>query len=139
VCFLLDTNAVSEWVKPTPDPGFVGWLQMADEDSVFLSVITLAELRFGTERLPLGARRSRLESWLQDDVIHRFEGRILPTDSLVADAWGRLVAQGESKGRSIAAMDGFLAATAHVHGLTVVTRNTNNFVGFCEIFNPWTK
>jgi hypothetical protein len=139
VSFLLDTNAVFEWVKPTPDPGFIGWLGTADEDSVFLSVITLAELRFGTEKLPMGARRSRLELWLQDDVIDRFDGRILPFDSLVADAWGRLSAQGESEGRSIAAMDGFLAATAYVHSLIVVTRNTNNFVGFCENFNPWTK
>jgi predicted nucleic acid-binding protein len=139
VSFLLDTNAVSEWVKPAPDSGFIGWLQMADEGSVFLSVITLAELRLGTELLPLGARRSRLESWLQEDVIDRFEGRILIADSIVADTWGRLVARGQSQGRSISAMDGFLAATAYVHSLTVVTRNTNDFIGFCEVFNPWTK
>ena len=117
----------------------IDWMNRVDEDSVFLSVITLAELRYGTERLPLGARRSLLEAWLEGDVIDRFEGRILPTDSLVADAWGRLVARGESKGRIINAMDGLLAATAYVHSLTVVTRNTNDFVGFCEVFSPWTK
>jgi predicted nucleic acid-binding protein len=137
--YLLDTNAVSEWIRPTPDPGFISWLQSAYEDDVFLSVITLAELRRGTERLAPGSRRSRLEDWLQDDVIHRFESRILPVDASVADAWGRLISQGESEGRSITAMDGFLAATAYVHNLIVVTRNTSNFFGFCENFNPWTK
>jgi predicted nucleic acid-binding protein len=137
--YLLDTNAVSEWIKPAPDPGFISWMQSAYEDDVFLSVITLAELRRGTERLAPGARRTRLENWLHDDVINRFEGRILPVDASVGDAWGRLIAQGESEGRSITAMDGFLAATAHVHSLIVVTRNTDNFSGFCENFNPWTK
>jgi toxin FitB len=137
--YLVDTNAVSEWTKPKPDVGFVAWLRETDENAVFLSVITLAELRLGIERLAQGVRRFRLESWVQDDVMNRFEGRILALDFLIADAWGRLTAEGESRGRAISAMDAFLAATARVHSMTLVTRNMKDFVGFCEVINPWSQ
>ena len=66
--FLLDTNAVSEWVKPSPNPGLIGWMESVDEDRVFLSVISLAELRYGMDRMTAGARRSRLEQWLGDEL-----------------------------------------------------------------------
>jgi predicted nucleic acid-binding protein len=83
VNFLLDTNAVSEWVKPRPNPGLIGWMESADEDRIFLSVISLAELRYGVERIAAGRRRSRLEQWLQHELPLRFEGRILPVDTTV--------------------------------------------------------
>src|SRR5580693_4652155 len=97
--FLLDTNAVSEWVKPRPNPGVIRWMESADEDRVFLSVISLAELRYGAERMAAGARRHRIEEWLRDDLPIRFEGRILPVDHHVAEVWGRTVARAESAGR----------------------------------------
>ena len=121
--FLLDTNVVSEWVKPRPDPGVIAWLAQADEDRTFLSVITLAELRHGIERMAEGSRRRRIDSWLRDELPLRFEDRVLAIDDAVADAWGKVMAQREAGGRRIAPMDAFLAATAQVHGLTVVTRN----------------
>ena len=76
--FLLDTNAVSEWVKPRPDPGVIEWMESTDEDRIFISVITLAELRCGIERLAAGKSRRRLEEWLSGELPIRFEGRILP-------------------------------------------------------------
>ena len=91
--FLLDTNVVSESTKPRPNPGVVAWLAAVDEDNVFLSVITLTELRYGVERLAQGRRRKQLDRWLQQDLPLRFEGRILPIDALVADTCGKLVAR----------------------------------------------
>jgi predicted nucleic acid-binding protein len=138
VSFLLDTNAVSEWVKPRPNPGLIAWMESADEDRIFISVVSLAELRYGIDRLAGGKRRNRLEQWLQDELPLRFESRILPIDLNVAHAWGRLVSRGDSVGRPISAMDAFLAATAEVHRLTMVTRNVSHFQFLKAILNPWT-
>jgi hypothetical protein len=138
VSFLLDTNAVSEWVKPRPDPGLIGWMEAADEDRVFVSVISLAELGYGVERLPAGKRRKRLEEWLRHELPLRFEGRILPIDSDVAEAWGKTVSRSEAAGRPIGVMDAFLAATAEVHRLTLVTRNVSDFPLLKAVLNPWT-
>lgn len=135
--FLLDTNAVSEWVKPRPNPGVIRWMESADEDRVFLSVISLAELRYGVERMAAGARRSRLEQWLWDELPLRFEGRILPVDHNVAEAWGRTVARAEALGRPMGAMDAFLAATAERYRLTLVTRNVSDFPLLKTVLNPW--
>lgn len=138
--YLLDTNVVSEWVKPRPDPGVVAWLAEADEDRVFISVITLAELRHGVERMATGARRGRLDTWLRDELPLRFEGRALPVDGAVAEAWGKTMARGQAAGRPVSAMDAFVAATAEVHGLTLVTRNVSDFVVLGQpIVNPWTQ
>jgi len=137
VSFLLDTNAVSEWVKPRPNPGLIGWMELADEDRVFLSVISLAEVRYGIERLSAGARRNRLERWLRDELPLRFEGRVLPIDNKIAEAWGRTVSRSEALGRPMDAMDAFLAATAEVHRLTLVTRNVSDFPTLKSAVNPW--
>lgn len=137
---LLDTNVVSEWTKPRPNPGVVAWLAEADEDRVFISVITLAELRHGIERIAAGRRRNRLDEWLRDELPLRFEGRALPVDVAVADAWGRVMARGEAAGRPMGTMDAFIAATAIAHGLTLVTRNAADFAGTVKaIVNPWTE
>ena len=138
--FLLDTNVVSEWVKPRPDPGVVAWLADVDEDRVFLSVVSLAELRHGVERMEDGSRRRRIDEWLHHELPLRFEGRILFVDDAVADAWGREVARREALRRRIEPMDAFIAATALVHELTVVTRNTADFKSSVKaVINPWSQ
>jgi len=140
VSFLLDTNVVSEWVKPRPEAGVVAWLADVDEDRVFISVVTLGELRHGIEGLPPGRRRSRLDDWLRHDLPLRFEGRVLPIDIAVADAWGTIVARRDRAGRPIGSMDGLIAATAEVHALTLVTRNAPDFRSSVKtVFNPWTE
>ncbi len=137
--FLLDTNVVSEWMKPRPNPGLAGWLAEIDEDRVFLSVVTLTELRYGIDRMAAGRRRKRLNEWLQDELPARFAGRIVPIDRAVADACGKLVVRSEAAGRPIEAMDAYLAATAEVHQLTLVTRNAPHFQPVLRaILNPWT-
>lgn len=137
--FLLDTNVVSEWTKPRPDAGVVRWLADVDEDRVFISVITLAELRHGVERMPDGARRRRLDAWLGDELPQRFEGRVLAIDAAIADIWGRIVARSQAAGRPVGSMDAFIAATAERHGLTLVTRNVSDFEPLgLALANPWT-
>ena len=125
--FLLDTNVVSEWMKPRPNPGVIAWLADADEDRVFLSVVTLTELRYGIDRMPPGNKRKRLDEWLSDELPLRFEGRILNIDGAVADACGKLIARSEAIGHRMEVMDAFIAATAENSLLTVVTRNTSHF------------
>jgi predicted nucleic acid-binding protein len=138
--YLLDTNVVSEWTKPRPDAGVVGWLEQADEDRAFLSVVTVTELRYGIERLPLSNRRKALEDWMENELLLRFESRILAIDPAIADACGKLVAQSEAMGRQLELVDAFLAATARVNQLTLVTRNVEHFQPFLRIIvNPWTR
>jgi predicted nucleic acid-binding protein len=138
VTFLLDTNVVSEWVKPRPDPRVVAWLSTANEDDVYLSVCTLAELRFGIACLPAGKRRNLLDNWLREELVARFDGRVVPIDPAIADAWGVLHARARATGRSVDTMDGLIAATAHVHRMTVVTRDVSAFTAAgLSPFNPW--
>jgi hypothetical protein len=139
VSFLLDTNVVSEWVRPRPDPGVVAWLAEADEDRIFISVITLAELRYGIERMATGQRRRRLDEWLREELPLRFEGRVLPIDATIADTWGRLTALRETSGRPFGAADAYIAATAEARDLTLVTRNISDFERTVRaVVNPWT-
>ena len=136
--FLLDTNVVSESMRPQPHSGVMEWLADVDEDRVHLSVVTLAEIRHGIERLPAGQRRKRLDDWLRQDLLLRFEGRILPISPEIADAWGKIVARRDAIGRPISAMDAFIAATAETHALTLVTRDVAGFEAVVrKMVNPW--
>lgn len=137
--FLLDTNVISELVKPRPQSEVITWLADVDEDRVFISVVTLAELRHGVELLAASRRRDQLNNWLRYDLPERFEGRILNIDAATADVWGILMAKSQTSGRSTGAMDMLIAATTLVHELTLVTRNVSDFRGIVEkVFNPWT-
>jgi toxin FitB len=136
--YLIDTNVISEWVKPRPDPGVVRWFDQVDEDRTYLSVITLGELRKGIDRLADGRRRQRLDHWLTTELPERFTHRILPVDSTVADQWGRLLARTDTAGTTIHPTDGLLAATALTHQLQIVTRNVVHFQpAGIDILSPW--
>jgi len=138
VTYLLDTNVVSEWARPHPNPGVVRWLADVDEDRVYISVLTFGELRRGVDRLTPGRRRHRLDTWLSEELADRFVDRVLPMDQDVADVWGRLLAHSESAGRPVGAVDGLIAATAEHHGLEVVTRNVRDFeTTGVRLLNPW--
>jgi predicted nucleic acid-binding protein len=136
--FLLDTNVISEWVKPQPHAGVIRWLADADEDRVFISVITIAEVRGGLERMPKGRRRDRIAAWLSEDLAVRFEGRVVPVDAAIAQEWGVAVGLARDHGLNIGIMDAFLAATARSRGMTLVTRTPRDFRGLgVEVFDPW--
>jgi predicted nucleic acid-binding protein len=132
--FLLDTNVISELIKPRAAPKVTMWIDTTDEELLFLSVLTLGEIRKGVVLLPRSARRTSLEAWLSKDLPLRFSGRILNIDPEVADRWGHL-----SGGANVAVIDGLLAASAIQHNLTLVTRNTKDVAATgVSLFNPWT-
>jgi predicted nucleic acid-binding protein len=138
VKFLLDTNVVSEWVRPQPDRNVISWLAEVDEDRVFISVISFAEIRRGVEMLMAGRRRERLANWLAEELPLRFEERILDIDPRVAETWGVVMARGQKIGLTIGSMDAFVAATAEAHGLTLATRNVKDFQPLgISLLDPW--
>lgn len=133
--YLIDTNVLSELRRKQPDPKVVAWLQVRPPPSMFLSVLTLGEIRKGIERIEDATRRQTLLDWLEIELPHYFVGRLLGIDAQTADRWGRLMV---SAGRPLPAIDGLLAATALQHDLTLVTRNTKDFTGLgLELINPW--
>lgn len=136
--YLLDTNVVSELVKPRPEPNVVRWLAEAEEECIWLSVITFAEIRFGIAQMPDGRRRNSLLAWLQNDLPTRFDGRIISVGLVVADVWGAATARGRKRGVRLDVVDGFFAATAEAHEMTLATRNTRHFEKLgISLFNPW--
>jgi toxin FitB len=136
--YLLDTNCISELVRIKPEPTVVAWIESVDENQLFLSVLTLGEIRKGLAALPQERRRTRLESWLETDLRARFAGRILPVDVAVADRWGLLAATAKRKGSPLSTVDGLLAATALRHDLTLVSRNVNDFTDTgVRTLNSW--
>jgi len=136
--FLLDTNVVSEWVKPAPNLNVARWLSEVDEDQVFLSVASLAEIRRGVELMDPGRRRDRLADWLTGELPTRFAGRILDIDGRIAASWGVVMARGHKAGLNLGSMDAFFAATVEVYRLTLVTRNVQHFEKLgIPLLNPW--
>jgi predicted nucleic acid-binding protein len=134
----LDTNVVSELIRPRPDRNVVTWIKSVDEACLFLSVLTLGEIRSGILRLTAGARRIRLENWLETELRQRFQGRILPVDHGIATRWGFLAAQAAAVGRPVPVVDALLAATALEHDLTFVTRNIADVsITGVQTLNPW--
>lgn len=135
---LLDTNVLSEVTKPRPEVRVLEWLDELDEDRVFISVVSIAEIRRGVAQMDDGRKRDALAEWLAADLPQRFDGRVIPVNEAVAIAWGDLMGVAKRTGRGLSSMDGFIAATALAHNLTLATRNTKDFDGFSvEIFDPW--
>ena len=136
--YLLDTNVVSEPLKPRPAPSVIRWLAAANEDQLFLSVITFAEIRKGIEEIGSGRRRDQLTAWLYEELAARFEPRILDVDLKIASTWGTIVARSEQRGINLGAMGALFAASAATYGLTLVTRNTKDFRKLdISLLNPW--
>ncbi len=127
--FLLDTNVISELIKPRPDENVVRWIAKTDEALLFLSVLTLGQIRYGIEKLKPGKRRGRLESWLAGDLRLRFQERILIIDEGIAQRWGALSAAAARRGRPVPVIDGLLAATALHYDLMLVTRDEGDVSG----------
>ena len=121
-----------------PDPKVLAWLDAVDEDRVFISVGSIAELRRGIALMDDGRRRAALSAWLTNDLPARFAERILPIDQAIAERWGDLMAQSRRSGVALSVMDGFFAATALAKDLTLVTRNVSDFASCgVRLLNPW--
>jgi toxin FitB len=136
--FLVDTSCISEVVRVKPEPRVLAWIEAADESLLYLSVLTLDEIKKGVVALPQSRRRSRLETWLEIELQARFSGRILPIDVAVADRGGLLAESAKTNGRPLSTIDGLLAATAIHHNLTIVSRNVSDFSRVpVQVLNPW--
>jgi predicted nucleic acid-binding protein len=136
--YLLDTNVPSEFSRDRPEPRVVQWLKAQPVAELFLSAVTIGEIRKGLIVLPQSRRRSELEAWFHTDLLPWFRNRILPVTHAVADRWGILDGQCQLRGTPLNTADGMIAATALEHDLTVVTRNVRDFASLgVDIFNPW--
>ena len=136
--FLLDTSVISELVKSNPDSGVTQWIEATDEGLMYLSVLTLGEIRKGITSLPEAKRRIALEAWLDRDLVLRFSGRILPIDQAIADRWGRLAGSPAARKSPLPVIDGLLAATALQYDLIFVTRDTRHLATTrTAFFDPW--
>jgi predicted nucleic acid-binding protein len=133
--YLLDTNILSETIRKNPNRSVITWLDQLPGEALFISVLTLGEIRRGIEALSDKRRRETLRLWLEHDLPEWFEGRVLPVDLAVADRWGRLLAEA---GRPVPTIDSLLAATALHHALRLVTRNERDFdYHGLEVINPF--
>jgi toxin FitB len=136
--YLLDTNIISELTKTRPEPKVISWIQATSEELLYLSVLAIGEVRKGIDSLPASNRRSLLESWLANDLVLRFSGRILEVNLDVAERWGTISAQAKIAGTPLAVIDGLMAATTLHHNLTLVTRNIKDLrVSGIKTLNPW--
>lgn len=137
--YLLDTNVISELVARQPHQPVLDWIDAQDPNSIYLSVITIGEIRKGIAKLPDSPRTAALHRWLTDDLLIRFQGYILPLDVEVMLLWGDLVGQLAQRGRPLAALDSLIAAVALYHRCALVTRNEDDFrdTGVIVV-NPWT-
>ncbi len=136
--FLLDTNIPSEMTRPYPQLSVSQWLDDADDDQLYFSVVSLGEILKGITILQESKRRTQLQQWLDETLRPWFEGRILPINEPIAERWGLLAGECRLKGRPLKVADGFIAATALEHDLTVVTRNVRDFEGLgVAVLNPW--
>ena len=136
--FLLDTNVVSETVRPRPEKTVLDWIEAQVPNDLFLAAQTLGELVRGARKVGEWARRERFEKWIEQDLARQFDGRILPFDGGTASVWGRLMGDGDRAGRRPSAADAHIAAVALQHDLILVTRNVKDFVNFdLHLLDPW--
>lgn len=136
--FLLDTCAISEFVKPDPHPAVLAWFAEQDELMLYLAAVSVGELKRGVERLADGKRKEFLRRWLVESVIKRFGDRLLPLSVEIFLRWGESQAKFEEQGKPLLAIDGLIAATALHHWLTVVTRNGRDLeASGVAMLNPW--
>lgn len=136
--YLLDTNVLSELVKRRPDARVSQWIEAQSPLDLAISVLTLGEIEKGIARLPRGPRRVALTRWTRRELPAQFLGRVLDIQAAVAVAWGELSAQATVDARPLPVIDGLLLATAHVHALTLVTRNVSNCAARgVPVFDPW--
>lgn len=133
--YLVDTNVLSELRRKAPDRNVVEWFSARPGVTLYVSVLTLGEIRKGIEAHTDEIKRQRLADWLETELTSFFSGRILTIDPQVADRWGRMMAEA---GRPLPSVDSLLAATAAAHDLVMVTRNSKDFEGLpVQTFNPW--
>ena len=138
MALLLDTNVVSETVRPRPEKMVLDWIEAQIPTDLFLAAQTIGELVRGARKVREQERRERFERWIEQDLARQFDGRVLPFDGRTATIWGRLMGDGDRAGRPPAAADAQIAAVAIQHELILVTRNVKDFGNFdIHLLDPW--
>ena len=136
--YLLDTRLLSELVRSKPGEWVANWFDVLDEQDVFLSSLTIGEIIKGIEHVESAEQRHHLYRWLEEDLLVRFHGRILPVDLRIIGEWGKLSAQFEKAGKKLSTLDGLIAATARVENLVLITHSVKDFEGAgIEVSDPW--
>ena len=136
--YILDTNVISEAINKQPNPQVMNWLRGMDAQELYLSVVTVGEIKKGVEKLPESHRKQTIKNWFENDLLIKFDGQILTLDLSIILVWGKLVGELEQKGRKLPALDSLIAATAKYYNYTLVTRNEKDFAGIdITIFNPF--
>jgi toxin FitB len=138
VTYLLDTNVISQFASGQPEPAVENWMRNHRNAALFLSVITIGEIRQGIEQLPLSQKRENLNSWLYETLLADYNEFILPLTTDTMLIWGTLTGKLMKQGRKLPVMDGLIAATAVQHNLTLITRNGTDFTDVdIALINPW--
>ncbi len=136
--YLLDTCVISELIKPKPSSKVTKWLRSCQEESLFLSSLTIGEIQKGISKLPDSRKRKRLQSWLDSELTQRFDKRIIGIDFKVAQKWGEIQASSEIAGVKMPVIDSLIASIGLLYDMTVVTRNTGDMQNSgVRLFNPW--
>ena len=125
--YILDTNIVSELIAKKPNQQVIQWLKSLNPESLFLSVVTIGEIRKGIEKLPASTRKQNIDDWFNRELLIDFSDRILPIDISIILLWGELVGELEKQGRKLPPLDSLIAATTKYHNYTLVTRNIKDF------------
>ena len=137
--FLLDTCAISELTKKSPNEGFLRWIANQEEYHLYLSVLTIGELTKGIKKSNDDSKQAHLQKWIEQDLKNRFQHRLLPINIEICEKWGTLLGEAERVGVKLPAIDALIASTAYVHNLKIVTRNVLDFEKCkIDIVNPWT-
>jgi len=136
--YLLDTCVISELIKPEKDTNVVEWMQNKEENSLFISVLTIGEIHKGIAKLPDSPKKQSIQEWVNDDLKKRFAGRIIEITEEIATSWGKIQGKAEKEGKKMPVLDSLIAATAIKNNLTVVTRNIKDIENSgCQSINPW--
>ena len=136
--YLLDTCVISELIKPEKDTNVVEWMQNKEENSLFISVLTIGEIHKGIAKLPDSPKKQSIQEWVNDDLKKRFAGRIIGITEKIATSWGKIQGKAEKEGKKMPVVDSLIAAAAIKNNLTVVTRNIKDIENSgCQSINPW--
>jgi toxin FitB len=138
--YLLDTNVLSEGTRPEPDARVAAWLNARPSLALFVSIVSIAEIRKGILLLPEGRKRTKLQSWLESELLPVFASRVIPLGEVEMNEWAALQADAEKNGHRLPVVDSLIAATARCHGLALATRNIHDFRNCgISVYNPWAE
>lgn len=137
---ILDTNVVSEPLRPSPNPAVVSWLDAQHSNTLYLTALTVAEIRAGIAVLPAGRRRDLLDSGFENTVLPRFHGRVLDFDLAASAEFARLQASARAAGRALSPFDGLIASIARSARFSLATRDTRDFADYgIDLIDPWRR